>query len=263
MLKRFDLANRVQNGAGLEKQDFEFSIRTVSDFLKKDRAHVLKIVKKWGKPVLIEAWDKRFFYFVLKLEWNFVDALDKAACLATDQIDIENAKRYGIYFTDKDNKKKLPLILHLSPSGSLERMMYALLEKAYMQEKTKKNPTLPMWLSPTQVRLCPVNEGFIKYCETIADRIEKQGVRVDIDNRTESVGKKIRDSETEWVPLTVVVGDKEKKSGKLAVRFRESGKIKPLSADGISRHIKKETDGKPFRPLPLPRLLTKRPGFVA
>jgi len=268
-LKRFELANKVENGAGLEKGDFEFSIRTVSDFLKKDKAHILKIAKKWGKPVLMEVWDKRFFYFVLKLEWNFIDALNKAACLATDQIDIENAERYGIYFTDKGNKKKLPLVLHLSPSGSIERVMYALLEKACMKEQARKNntmlpnPILPLWLSPTQIRLCPMNESLVSYCETIADRMQKECIRVDIDDRVESVGKKIRDAETEWIPLIVVIGDKEKKTGKLAVRFRETGKVKALSAQAITKQIKKDTDGKPFRPLPLPRLLTKRPVFVA
>ena len=214
MLKRFDLANSVQNGLGIStKKDIEFSIRVVKDFYGENKDYIKKLAKKWGRPLLMEVWDRRFFYFVLKLEWNFLDALDKAACLATDQIDVENAERYNLLYTDRDNKKKCPIILHLSPSGSIERVMYSLFEKAYMQQKAGKSPILPLWLSPTQVRLCPVNESFIKDCEKIAERMEKECIRVDIDDRVEAVGKKIRDGEMEWIPLIVVIGEREKKSG--------------------------------------------------
>lgn len=262
MFTRFKLAEEIQSGMGLENEDFEFSIRVVKDFLEENKDYIKELVEEWGKPVLMEVWDKRFFYFILKLEMNFIDALDKAACLMTDQIDVENAERYGITFTDKDNKQKHPLILHLSPSGSIERVMYALLEKAYMEEKKGNNPTLPLWLSPTQVRLCPVNDSFNKYCEKIADQLEKEEIRVDIDDRTESVQKKIRDGEVEWVPFIVVIGEKEKKSGNLAVRFRETGKVKEMETKKLAEKIKKETKGMPFKPLSLPRKLTRRPTFI-
>lgn len=263
MLKRFDLANIIQNGLGISpKRDIEFSVRVVKDFLDENKAYVKKLAKKWGRPIMMEVWDKRFFYFVLKLEWNFIDALDKAACLATDQIDVENAERYGLVYTDKDNKKKRPVILHLSPSGSIERAMYALFEKLYMMQQAGKTPVLPLWLAPTQVRLCPVNEGFVKDCEKLADQLEKEGVRVDVDDRPEAVGRKIRDSEVEWVPFMIVFGEKEKKSKKLAVRFRKTKRVKQMGIQEIIRLVKKETGGKPCRPLPMPRLLTKRAVFV-
>lgn len=262
MLKRFELANSVQDGLGIKRKDMEFSVRVVNDFLEENREYVKKIARKWGKPLLMEAWDKRFFYFVLKLEWNFLDALDKAACLATDQIDVENAERYNLLYTDKDNKKKHPVILHLSPSGSIERAMYALFEKLYMEQRAGGNPVLPLWLSPAQVRLCPVNEGFIRECERIAEGMERECVRVEIDDRVEAVGRKIRDAEVEWVPLIVVVGEKEEKTGRLAVRFRESGRVRQMKPPEIVRLVGKDTQGKPFRPLPLPRLLTRRAVFV-
>ncbi len=263
MLRRFNLANEIQGGLGIDlKRDIGFSIRVVKDFFEKNKNYIFNLVKRWGKPALLEMWSERFFYFVLKLEWNFIDALGKAACLATDQIDVENAKRYGIQFTDKDNKKKYPLILHLSPSGSIERVMYALLEKAYMDHKEGKNPTFPLWLSPTQVRICPVSDKFLQLSEEIADKLEAEMIRVDVDDRVESVGKKIRDAEIEWVPIIVVVGEKEKKAGKLAVRFRKTGKVENMSVDKLINIIKEETKGKPFRPLTLPRLISKRPVFI-
>jgi threonyl-tRNA synthetase len=262
LLKRLELAIKIQEGFNLTRKDFEFGLRIVKDFYDENKDYIQKIAKIWGKPMLVEMWDKRFFYFILKYEFNFVDNLDKAAALTTDQIDIENGERFDIQFTDKDNKRKHPIILHMSPSGAVERVMYALLEKAYKEQSLGKNPIFPLWLSPTQIRLCPVNDSFNKYCEQIADKLEKVMIRVDIDDRIESVEKKVRDGETEWIPFIIVVGRKEKKSGKLAVRFRETGKVKAMKIEEIIKYIKKETEGKPFRKLSLDRLLTKRPVFA-
>jgi threonyl-tRNA synthetase len=261
MMRRFDVSLKVQEGFGLTRDDLELSMRVVKDFHDKNPEHMKKIVKRWGKPALVEMWDKRFFYFLFKHEWNFIDALDKAACLTTDQIDVENAERYDLLYTDKDNRRKRPVILHLSPSGSIERVMYALLEKAYMQQQKGKNPVLPLWLAPTQVRICPVSDSFLAHSEKVADALKKEGVRADIDDRVESIGKKIRDAEMEWVNLIVVIGEKEKKSGKLAVRFRETRKVESLKTGELAALVKKETGGFPNRPLPLPRHVTKRVVF--
>lgn len=268
MLRRFELADKVTKGSGLERNDMEFAVRVVKDFFDEHKDFVFSLIKKWGKPAMVEVWDKRFFYFVLKHEWNFIDALDKAATLTTDQIDVENAERYGIMYTDADNKKKYPLILHLSPSGAIERVIYALLEKQQIKKdeaeknKQKYNQVLPLWLSPTQIRLCPVNDSFINLAEEVAGKIEKEDIRVDVDDRTESVQKKIRDSEMEWVPLTVVIGEKEEKEKKYATRFRETGKVESLALKEIIEHVKSRTKDFPFKPLPLPRSLTKRPVFL-
>jgi len=263
MLARMELSMNVQKGLGFSlKNDLEFALRSVDSFFRKEKKFIIQLVKKWNRPVLLELWDKRFFYFILKYEFNFIDALDKAAALTTDQLDVENGERYGITYIDKDNKKKHPLILHCSPSGAIERVMYALLEKAHMEKKAGKNPVLPMWLSPTQIRICPVNDSFVKYSEGIAEKLGKESIRVDVDDRTESVQKKIRDAETDWVPVIIVIGDKEKKSGKLAVRLRETGKVSQMKLKDAIKLVKTETQGMPYRPLPLTKLLTKRPVFV-
>ena len=264
LMKRFELAKQIQEGAGLNmKGDLEYAVRVTQDFLDEHKDFVIELAKKWDKPILMEVWNKRFFYFIFKYEWNFIDALDKAATLTTDQIDVENAQRYGIQYTDSDNTRKYPLILHLSPSGAIERVIYALLEKAGMQQKQGKNPVFPLWLSPTQVRLCPVNESFNKWAGELGEKLAKENIRVDIDDNAESVQKKIRNAEVDWVPAIVVLGEKERESGKLAVRFREEGKVKELSFEELVSWVKKQTEGKPFKPLSLPRLLSKRAIFVA
>lgn len=263
LLIRLDLAKEILKGSGVPlKTDLEAALRMVRGFYGENKDFLKSVVKKIGKPVLLEMWDKQFFYFVFKYDLNFVDALDKAAALTTDQIDVENAKRYGIMYMDKDNKKKYPIILHLSPSGAIERVIYALLEKAHMNSKKGGNPTLPLWLCPTQVRFIPVSEKFLKQTEKIAEEISKENIRVDVDDRSESVQKKVRDSELGWIPFAVVVGKKELKDKKLAVRFRETGKVKRLSKISFVNMIKKETKGMPFKKLSLPRMLTKRPVFI-
>ena len=261
MLVRFDLAKEILSKVGLNiPGDLEIGIRVTKDFYDKNKDFILSLVKKWGKPALLEMWDEKFFYFVAKYEWNFVDVSGKAAALTTDQIDVENAATYDINFTDKDGKKKLPIILHLSPSGAIERVIYALLEKAYYDEKSGKLPLLPLWLSPTQVRIIPVSDEHLKLSEKLTEDFSKLNIRVDIDDQRETISKRIRNAELEWVPYVLVVGDKESK-GKLTVRIRKENKQEQMTKENFVKKIKKETEGMPFRPLPLSKLLSKRPVF--
>ena len=96
----------------------------------------------------------------------------------------------------------------------------------------------------------------------IADDLEKENIRVDIDDRQESVGKKVRYSEMEWIPMTIVVGQNEKDSGKLPVRFRKNAEVKKMYPKELIEAVNTETKGFPYKPLPLNRMLTKRPKFV-
>ncbi|MFH1125911.1 MAG: threonine--tRNA ligase, partial [Candidatus Altiarchaeota archaeon] len=249
--RRFKLCVDTLEGVGLSKDDVEIGIRVTKEFYEEHKDFVQYLVKEFGKPALVEMWDQRIFYFVLKYELNFVDALDKSSALSTDQIDVENGERYQIEFADKEGKKKNPIILHCSPSGAIERIIYALLEKAYMRMQKGDVPTIPMWLCPTQVRVIPVSEEHLKFAEEVAGRIEKEGIRADLDDRSETIGSKIRDAEREWIPRIVVVGEKEKASGKLQVRFRETKKQEEIKTEELVKEILEKVDGKPFRPLPL------------
>jgi threonyl-tRNA synthetase len=206
-------------------------------------------------------WSERFFYFVLKWDMNYVDNQDKAAALSTDQIDVENAKRYEITFVDEKGEKKYPLILHCSPSGAIERDVYALLEKAYKMQKKGKAPMLPFWLSPIQVRLIPVSESFLQEVEKIANEIEAHHIRVDIDDRSLTLQKKVREAEMEWVPCVIVVGQKELESGMLPVRDRSTGELRKLKLADFVSEVEEKVKEKPFRPLPLPKYVSKRPQF--
>jgi threonyl-tRNA synthetase len=260
--KRFNLSMTVLSDVGLSKDDFEVAIRFTKDFYDENKEFVEELAKNFGKPVLAEVWSERFFYFTLKWDANFVDNQDKAAALSTDQIDVENAKRYEITFVDEKGEKQYPLILHNSPSGAIERCVYALLEKAYMEQQKGKSPMLPLWLSPTQVRLIPISDQFLSKVEEIAAEIESQCIRVDVDDRASTLQKRVREAETDWVPYVVVIGQKEMDSGVLSVRVREEqGKLESLKLKELLSKIKGKIEGKPFKPLALPRSLSKRPQF--
>ncbi len=255
---RFELSREIITGIGFDVPDeLEMVIRTTKDFFDENRDFITQMVEKWNKPVLVEMWDKRFFYFIFKYEWDFVDASGKASALNTDQLDVENAERYGITYVGADGKEHHPYILHQSPSGGIERVMYAILENIHLKQLAGEKPQFPFWLAPTQVRLIPISEDFMPDCESLADDL---GARVDIDDRDAKIGKKIRDAEKDWIDFIIVFGDREKESGVLPVR-RRSGEQEELSVDALKNILVELQADYPRAPLPLPRLLSKRPIF--
>lgn len=260
--KRFDLSRNVLKEVGIDETDYEMAIRFTEDFYNENKAHIEELVKKMGKPVLVEMWKERFFYFVLKWEFNYIDNLGKASALSTDQIDVENGSRYGIRYFDESNTPHHPIILHNSPSGAIERVVYALLEKAALDQKEGRKAQLPLWLAPIQVRIIPLKDEFLSHCENLADRLSSQEIRVDIDDRNETLGKRIRESETEWIRYTLVIGEKEVSKLNLSVRDRKTGESKELSFDDFVNEIKNQTKDKPFTKLNLARLVSKRPQIM-
>ena len=260
--KRFDLSKDVINQLGINDEDYEMGIRFTEEFYNQNKQLILELVKKHGKPVLVEMWKEKFFYFVFKWEFNFIDNSGKASALSTDQIDVENSKRYGIEFVDENNKTQNPIILHNSPSGAIERIIYALLEKEAKHAKEGKKPQLPLWLSPTQVRVVPLKENFLDFSKNLASKISQNNVRVDIDDRNESIGKRIREAEKEWIRYILVIGEKEVNSENLSVRDRQTSETKELSLQNFIDEIKNQIKDKPFSKLNLPIYLSQRPQIM-
>ena len=259
---RFDLSQSVLRELGIEESDYDMAIRFTEDFYNENKSSIEELVKKHGKPVLVEMWKEKFFYFVLKWEFNFIDNLGKASALSTDQIDVENGDRYGIEFVDDDNVHKHPIILHNSPSGAIERIIYAILEKAAKDSREGRKPQFPLWLAPTQVRVIPLKEEFSKFSDVLADKISSNNIRVDIDDRNESIGKRIREAEKEWIRYILVIGEKETNSENLSIRDRQTGNVRDLSFDDFLTEIHHQTQGKPFTGLNLPKYLSKRPQLM-
>lgn len=262
--EQYNMCIRILDQVGIKVDDFEVAIRFTRDFYEENKDFITNLARTVNKPVLVEMWDTRFFYFVLKFEFNFVDALAKASALSTVQIDVENAERYDIKYVDITGEEKRPTILHCSPSGAIERCIYGLLEKEAMRAERGEVPMLPVWLSPTQVRVLPVSEKHLEFARQVS---EKLNCRVDIDDREDTVGKRIRDAGREWVPYVVVIGDKEVETGRINVTVRaESQSNRPktveMSSEELNARIQAEIAGLPYRGLPLAKMLSLRPKFI-
>jgi threonyl-tRNA synthetase len=258
-ISQFKLSMRWMEDIGVE---YEVAIRILKDFYEENKDFVNDLARLIKRPILIEIWDERFFYFVMKFEFSVNDALKKSSTLSTVQIDVENTERFDINYIDDKGEKKHPLMLHASISGSVDRNLYAILEYQAIQSMKGNKPMFPTWLSPTQVRIIPVSQEHIGLCKSILIEIESGKIRVDLDDENETVGKKIRRAEKEWTPFIIVIGDKEAKTHKITVRIRaDGGAQKNLSKKELINRIQAEVSGKPFLPLPLHRELSKRPKF--
>lgn len=235
------------------------AVRFVRSFLDDHPDFIRELMKAIGRPALIEVWDERFFYFVTKFEMNFVDTAQKAACLSTVQIDVENTERFDITFVEDDGTKQLPLLLHTSVSGSVDRNIYAILESQAMRVRRGEKPFWPVWLAPIQVRMLPVSDDHVDGAMRLADRVP---FRVDVDDRDMKLGKKVRQAEKEWIPYTIVIGDKELSgTGPLVVRRRDGGQTE-MTLEQLLDEIAGEMAGKPFMQANTPRRLSTRPIYV-
>lgn len=262
--KQYLASISILKDVGLDLEDYEVAIRFTKEFYSENREFIEGLVDIVKKPVLIEMWDERFFYFVLKFEFNFVDTMDKASALSTVQIDVENAERYDITYIDEAGEKQRPILLHCSPSGAIERVMFALLEKAARLSEEGKLPMLQTWLSPTQIRVIPVAERHQARAFEIAGEL---GFRTDVDDRDETVGKKIRDAGREWIPYVAVIGDEELSSGQLTVTIRADSTPKnaaksKMTVEYLRKKVSAETAGKPWRRLAMSMKVSERPKFI-
>ncbi len=217
--------------------------------------HLLEIEKK---PILLRFVPEGKYYWVINVEYNIIDKLNRPREIATFQIDVGNAKRFEIKYTDENKKEVYPPIFHIAILGGIERYIFTVLDTA-LKEKV---PSLPLWLSPIQVRLIPLSDEFIQNCEELEDQIEKHHIRVDLDDRPLTMQKKVREAEMEWINYIIVFGRAEAESGILSVRDRATKKIRKMQLPDLTNEITERARGKPFRPSTLPRFLSKRPQFT-
>ncbi|BDZ70155.1 hypothetical protein GCM10025861_06720 [Methanobacterium petrolearium] len=240
--------------------NYEVIFRATADFMEDNREWINRAAAMIGKSVLMEILPKRKHYWICKMDFAAIDALGRPIENPTIQIDVESGERFGITYIDSEEKEHHPLILHCSPTGSIERVICSLLEKSAMDMK-EKVPMFPLWLAPTQVRVIPIAERHMEFAQNLASELQDAKIRVDVDDRPETVGKKIRNAGGEWVPFVVVIGDREMEGSELTVTVRETGQKVSMGVQELIDVINLETKTMPFRPLPLPVKLSKRVAF--
>jgi len=247
----------------IAKDYWVMGFEIVEEFYEKYKNLFKRIVKKIKVPAFFKLMKKMTHYYAFKNEYQAIFPDGNNLQISTVQWDVKNGERFNICYVDEEGKRiPVPIIIHASSFGSIERALAAILETAAWMEKEGKPPTFPLWISPTQVRIIPVSDKHVEDCKKVLEKIESEKIRVDIDDRKETVQKKIRDTELEWVPYILVIGPKEIKSKKVSVRIRKIGKVEVMELEELIKQIKDETKDKPFRQLPLPKLLSERPIFV-
>ncbi|MCL5788684.1 MAG: threonine--tRNA ligase [Candidatus Marsarchaeota archaeon] len=258
---QFRLCSETLKEIGIREDSYEMVLRLTKQFYDENTEFVLSFSKIYPRPVLVEMWNFRYAYFDPKFEFNFIDEAGKASSLSTVQIDHENAERYGITYTDASGSEKYPIILHTSPSGAIERVIYALLESAHIQETTGDIPGLPVWLSPAQVRLIPVAGRHVPRSLEVSAALRENGIRSDVDDTDNTVGRRVRRAEEEWVPYVILVGDRELHEDVFNVRIRYDKVQLTMSMGELIKRINAELGGKPRAALSLSERLSKRPKF--
>ncbi len=232
------------------------------DFLEERFDDLVKLVSRDGRPALVTVYPRGVYYWVVNVEYHIVDVAGRPREIATYQFDVGNAKRFGIRYVDERNEERHPVIIHTALIGSVERYIYMVFDTAAHMEKEGKTPYLPTWMAPIQARIIPVRREHLDYALSVAELLDKRGIRVDVDDRDESLGRRIRDAGREWIPYIGVVGDREVQTGTVNVTIRRGNERRAMKPEELARMIEAELEGYPRVERATPLLLSKRPTLV-
>jgi len=243
------------------KIDYVVAFRVVKGYYEQFKSHILDMLRYVNKPALIEILPKMKHYWAMKHEFQFIDKSEGSGQISTVQLDVEDSARYGIYYVAENGEKRPGIIIHTS-MGSIERMIYAILEQAAKAIDKGVKPMLPLWLAPVQVRVFPITERAMDYAEEVVQSLMKDKIRADLDDRDFSLARKVREAERRWIPYLAFIGEKELEKKGLTIRRRRDGAEYFSTVNLLKEEIKKECEGMPYRPLNVPYRLSRRPRFV-
>ena len=234
-----DLTLYVFKSLGLSDFSAQISIRD-----PKDMGKYIGDVSAWEKSekaIIDAAKDKKLDYKIEegeaafygpKLDFMVKDALGRKWQLGTIQVDYNLPERFDLTYIDKNNESKRPVMIHRAPFGSLERFVAILLEN------TAGN--LPLWLTPNQFIILPISEKHEKYCENVLNLLENDEIRGLIDNRSETISRKIRDAEIEKIPYMLIIGEQETENNSISVRSHGGKDFGKMKVKDFVKIIKKE-----------------------
>ena len=213
-----------------DPKNMEKYIGDVKAWEKSEKA-IIKAVQDKNLDYNIEEGEAAFYG--PKLDFMVKDALGRKWQLGTIQVDYNLPDRFDLTYIDKNNESKRPVMIHRAPFGSLERFIAILLEN------TAGN--LPLWLTPNQFIILPISEKHEKYCENVLNLLENDEIRGLIDNRSETIGRKIRDAEVEKIPYMLVVGEQESEQKVISVRSHGGNDYGKMKVEDFVKIIKEKT----------------------
>lgn len=252
---------KIMEEAGKIGRTYELLVNVVNpNEYNLNKELILNLAKDINKPILICIYPATGlnYYWTVNVEYIIIDIAKRPKEIATVQIDIGNAQRFGIKYMGEDGLEHYPIILHTAILGSIERYIYMLFDTALKMER----PMLPIWITPVQVRIIPVDKGNLNYALKICNEIDLYGFRVDVDDTDRSVSRKILDAEREWIPYIVVVGDREESKGTINVRCRKTGEQYEIHLNKLISKLEEDCRGYPKKMMYFPKLLSKKPGFI-
>ena len=191
-----------------------------------------KVLKDMDMPYEINEGDGAFYG--PKIDFHIKDSLGREWQCGTIQLDFQMPERFDLTYIGEDGEKHRPVMLHRVIFGSIERFIGVLIENYA--------GAFPTWLAPVQVKILPIADSHVEYANEVKEKLEDVGVRVEIDDRNEKIGYKIREAQLEKIPYMLVIGDKEKEAGTVGVRSRKDGDIGAMDIDEFIAKVVEEID---------------------
>ncbi len=241
--KVIDLVLYVFDSLGFTDYTAQISLRD-----KEDRSKYIGSDENWeiAEQAIIESAAEKGLSTVIeygeaafygpKLDFMVKDAIGRKWQLGTIQVDYNLPERFDLTYIGEDNAKHRPVMIHRAPFGSLERFIAVLIEHCAGK--------FPLWLAPTQAIILPISDKFMDYAEEVKKQLKAADLRVDIDDRSEKIGKKIREAEMNKIPYMFVVGEKEMNEHMVGVRRQSKGDLGAKPLDEVIKMLKEEVDTK-------------------
>jgi threonyl-tRNA synthetase len=231
----------VYKDFGFKDYKFRLSLRDKNDKHKyfdddemwnKAETQLREILTELGLD-FYEAEGEAAFYGP-KLDVQIKSALGHDVTVSTCQLDFLLPQRFELEYIGEDGNAHRPVVIHRAILGTLDRFM------AFLIEETKG--AFPVWLSPVQVKVLPISDKHIEYANSLKSKMQEKGIRVEVDDRNEKIGYKIREAQLSKVPYMLVVGDKEAESNKVSVRARKDGDIGQMDSEEFINNLIKEVE---------------------
>ena len=240
-LRVMDIIQAVFSIFKFENFEAQISLRDPNDHEKyigsdevwaESEQAIIDACKEKGLNAKVEYGEAAFYG--PKLDFMVKDALGRRWQLGTIQVDYNLPQRFQLEYTAEDNTKKAPVMVHRAPFGSMERFTAVLIEHTAGH--------FPLWLAPEQVAILPISERFNDYADQVAAFLDEKGIRAEVDNRNEKIGRKIRDNELKRVPYMVIVGEKESADGLVSMRKQGGGEQATMTKEEFAARVNAEVD---------------------
>ena len=238
-LRVMDIIQAVFSIFNFENVEAQISLRDPNDKQKyigsdevwaESEQAIIDACKEKGLDAKVELGEAAFYG--PKLDFMVKDAIGRRWQLGTIQVDYNLPQRFKLEYTAEDNSKQTPVMIHRAPFGSMERFTAVLIEHTAGH--------FPLWLTPDQVAILPISEKFNDYAQEVQKYLDAQGVRANVDDRNEKIGRKIRDNELKRVPYMVIVGEKEAAEGLVSMRKQGGGEQATMTKEEFAQRINAE-----------------------